>query len=242
MTAAADFDSISLIDVTRNFGRRRVLARVSVTFRSGEIVALVGPNGSGKSTLLSILSGLMVPSAGDVRYGTFAARGERALELRSHLGWLGHEVSLYPELTARENLEFFASIYHVASASTRVEAALARARLTDRASDPISAYSRGMRQRLALERVLLHDPRLVLLDEPFTGLDDGSAAMLVERLCGLRSNGCIVIVATHDFDVTEGLFDRAVVLRDGRLSELSTGDLRGSYRDHISAGAAARRG
>jgi heme exporter protein A len=242
VTAVADYDSISLIDVTRNFGRRRVLSRVSATFRSGEIVALVGPNGSGKSTFLSILATLMVPTAGNVRYGTLATPRHDAREVRASIGWLGHEVSLYPELTARENLEFFAAMYDVPAASTRVEAALTRARLTDRADDPISAYSRGMRQRLALERALLHEPSLVLLDEPFTGLDDGSAAMLVERLRGLGKSGCIVVVATHDFDVTEGLFDRAVVLRDGKLSELSTNDLRGSYRDHIRAGAAAPRG
>jgi ABC-type multidrug transport system ATPase subunit len=115
-----------------------------------------------------------------------------------------------------------------------------RANLADRADEVVSGFSRGMRQRLALERALLHQPRLLLLDEPFTGLDDASGQALVARLKGLRERGGIVIVATHDLDLAEGLFDRLAVLRDGRLLPVaeSSASLRDRYRDTIRAAAA----
>src|SRR5690606_16406698 len=147
-----------------------------------------GPNGAGKSTLLGVLATLVRPSSGNVLYGerTAAEWGDR---LRGRLGVLGHDLFLYADLTARENLEFFGHLYGVPDLTTRVAASLAAARLTERADDRVAGFSRGLRQRLALERALLHRPRLVLLDEPFTGLDDESARVLIERLRGLRHEG-----------------------------------------------------
>ena len=130
---------------------------------------------------------------------------------------LGHDLFLYPELTARENLLFFAGLYGVPDAPARVADALRTAGLEARADEPTSTYSRGMRQRAGLERALIHSPRLVLLDEPFTGLDDASASALVERLRALRSEGRIVILATHDLDLADGLLDQALFLREGRM-------------------------
>ena len=234
-----DFDRLVVDDVSRNFGRRRALNRVSLACRAGEIIGLLGPNGAGKSTLLAILSTLLTPSSGDVHYGT-ATASTMGPELRARLGLLGHDLYLYPELTARENLEFFASLYGCQHVRVLVGEALDRAGLGDRADDLVAGFSRGMRQRLALERALLHGPRLLLLDEPFTGLDDASGQALVDRLKGLRQHGRIVLVATHDLDLAEGLFDRVAVLRDGRLSmvEDSSASLRDRYRDAV---AAARR-
>jgi heme exporter protein A len=214
-----DFTSLTFTDVSRNFGRRRALARVTLHCHAGEIVALLGPNGAGKSTLLSIAATLLEPSSGTLRYGEH----DRNRELRSRIGLLAHDLYLYPELSAAENLTFFAQINRVADVAARVDRALASARLTDRRDDPVNGFSRGMRQRLAVERALLHDPRLVLLDEPFTGLDDASAAALVDRLRELRSRGAIVLVATHDLEVIDGLIDRAVMLRDGRLVAIGEG-------------------
>ena len=160
--------------------------------------------------------------------------------LRARLGLLGHDLYLYPELTARENLEFFARLYGCPDVPSVVDDALGRAGLGERADDLVSGFSRGMRQRLALERALLHQPRLLLLDEPFTGLDDASGQALVARLRGLRQEGRIVLLATHDLDLAEGLFDRIAVLRDGRLLLVddSSASLRERYRDAV---AAARR-
>ena len=226
-----DFEQVTVSNVSRHYGRRRALTRVSLTLRRGEVVGLLGPNGAGKSTLLGLLASLIAPSAGRVRYGDRTADAAGA-PLRGRLGLLSHELRLYPELTARENLDFFAGLYGLPDAAARVSAALERARLADRAGDAVQGFSRGMRQRLALERTLLHDPRLVLLDEPFTGLDEGSCRALSSRLRELRSARRIVLVATHDLDLIDGIVDRAVVLRRGRVGTLAEtgGTLRERYR------------
>jgi heme exporter protein A len=227
---ADEFHQIELREVSRHFGRRRALSKISLTCRAGEIVGLVGPNGAGKSTLLSVLSTLTRPTAGSVHYGDAPATGSGE-RLRGRIGVLGHDLFLYADLTARENLEFFGTLYGVSPLGERVDAALRAAHLQDRANDRVSSFSRGMRQRLALERALLHEPRLVLLDEPFTGLDEASASRLVERLRTLRGAGAIVLMATHDFEHAEGLIDRMICLRDGKAREIGgTGHARDRYR------------
>jgi ABC-type multidrug transport system ATPase subunit len=229
--AAGDFDAVDVEDVSRHFGRRRALSHVTLRFRAGEVVGLFGPNGAGKSTLLAILSTLMRASSGAVRYGTHeaCALGDA---LRARIGVLGHDLFLYPDLSARENLQFFGRLYNVRGLDGRVADALRAARLEDRADDRVSSFSRGLRQRLALERALLHGPRLVLLDEPFTGLDDESSALLAARLRALREAGAIVAVATHDFDSAEGVLDRMVCLKGGKAREIeaSPATLRERYR------------
>jgi len=229
--AALDFSFVSVDDVSRVFGRRRALSRASLRVEAGEIAGILGPNGAGKSTLLGILGTLLRPTTGRVRYGNLDASNGAAL--RARIGVLGHDLFLYPELTARENLEFFAGVHGLDRPADAARAALGSAGLEDRADDPVSTFSRGMRQRVALERALIHQPRLVLLDEPFTGLDDASAAALVHRLQALREAGAMVVVATHDLDVADGLLDRALFLRDGRpAASLARPErLRATYRD-----------
>jgi ABC-type multidrug transport system ATPase subunit len=148
---------------------------------------------------------------------------------------LGHDLFLYAELSARENLTFFGRLYGLADLERRVDAALAAASLVERADDRVAGFSRGMRQRLALERALLADPRLVLLDEPFTGLDDGSVERLSTRLVSLRASGAIVVMATHDLDIAESIVDEAVCLQAGRLVTIAPGpeSLRVRYRRAI---------
>lgn len=231
-----DFSSLTVSDVGRHYGRRKALSQISFTCRGGEIVGLLGPNGAGKSTLLAILATLLTPSTGRVTYGDRTAPSAGA-DVRGRIGLLGHDLFLYPELTARENLLFFARLYDLPQAETVVEASLAHANLTDRADDRVGAFSRGMRQRLALERALVHTPRLLLLDEPFTGLDQASAAALVARLKGLQTQGAIVIVATHDLDVADGLLTRAIYLRSGRIVREDDGEgpLRARYHAAMNA-------
>ena len=211
-----DFEQLTAEDVSRHFGRRKALSRISFQTRRGSILGLLGPNGAGKSTMIAVLATLLRPSTGAIRYGSHAAT-DTGSALRARIGILGHDLFLYPELTARENLAFFAGLYGARDADAAADRALARAGLADRAHDPISNFSRGMRQRVALERSLIHGPRLVLLDEPFTGLDDASTAALVGRLRGLREEGAIVVLATHDLDLADGLLDEALFLRDGRM-------------------------
>jgi heme ABC exporter ATP-binding subunit CcmA len=238
-----DFTSLTFEDVSRNFGRRRALTRVSLQVEAGQILALLGPNGAGKSTLLSITATLLAPSSGQVRYGEHVS-GASSGTLRERIGLLGHDLFLYPELSAAENLRFFGQMYGVKDVQRRVGAALERAGLAGRGDDTVGGFSRGMRQRLALERTLLHEPRLVLLDEPFTGLDDAATAALQERLSGLRGRGCIVLVTTHDLETIEPLADRAVMLQAGRLTavDAGAGSLRDRYRRLWAAAQAAGAG
>jgi heme exporter protein A len=226
-----DFEDLTAEEVSRHFGRRRALSRISFQTRKGSILGLLGPNGAGKSTMLAVLATLMRPSSGAVRYGTHTAATSGAA-LRSRIGILGHDLFLYPELTARENLAFFAGLYGAGHPQAAADAALQRSGLAGRADDPVASFSRGMRQRVALERALIHSPRLVLLDEPFTGLDDASTAALIARLQGLRDSDAIVVLATHDLDLAEGLLDTALFLRDGRVAEAVTRPdaLRSTYR------------
>jgi heme exporter protein A len=232
-----DFDRISLIDVSRYFDRRRALSHVSLTCAAGEIVGLLGGNGAGKSTLLSIAATSLRPSAGEVRYGS-ATLVDAGSALR-RIGMVAHETQLYAELTARENLRFFAALYRVVDADDRIAAALARAELGNRSNDVVSGFSRGMRQRLALERALLHDPRLLLLDEPFTGLDHHASMAMVDRLVALAAEGRIILLATHDLDLAAGVVTRAAILRDGRLAALhhDPTSLRARYLDVHTAHA-----
>jgi len=217
-----DFERVVLTDVSRHYGRRRALSHVTLTCAAGRVLGLLGPNGSGKSTLLGVLATLVTPSAGDVRYGDRTAR-EAGAPLRGRIGLLAHDLYLYPELTARENLAFFAGLQGLQPVEAHVTAALERAGLVDRADDVVGEFSRGMRQRLALERALLHDPRLALLDEPFTGLDEPSMRALVDRIRDLKQRGRIVVFATHDVALATELMDDVVRLRDGRIVELQVG-------------------
>ncbi|MDA1185593.1 MAG: ABC transporter ATP-binding protein [Acidobacteria bacterium] len=232
---AVDFDELKVDDVSRHFGRRRAISHVSFSVTRGSLLGLLGPNGAGKSTLLAMLATLLRPSAGRIRYGAHDSATPGSA-LRSAIGVLGHDLFLYPELTAGENLEFFAGLYAVADPRASAIEALQLAGLADRADDAVSSFSRGMRQRVALERALIHRPRLLLLDEPFTGLDDASGAALTARLRALRETGAIVVLATHDLDLAEGLLDRAIFLRDGRMLDTveRPDGLRSTYRGVMS--------
>jgi heme exporter protein A len=229
-----DFDEVVVERVSRHFGRRQALSRVSFRAERGTILGLLGPNGAGKSTMLAILAVLMRPASGHVRFGSLAGDATPS-ELRARIGVLGHDLFLYPELTARENLSFFAGLFAIPERDAAAAAALTRAGLAERGDDPVASLSRGMRQRVALERALIQNPRLVLLDEPFTGLDDASAAALVARLRELKAAGAIIVLATHDLDVAEGLLDHAIFLRDGRVADAveRPEGLRGMYRQVI---------
>ena len=230
-----DFTSLTFSAVSRNFGRRRALNGVTFSIQAGQVIALLGSNGSGKSTLLSIAATLLDASSGEVRYGDITGR-DAAPGLRARIGMLGHDLYIYPELTAAENLRFFGNLYGLNRVEDRVRAALGLANLADRADDVAGSFSRGMRQRLALERALLHQPRLLLLDEPFTGLDDASSNALRERLAGERARGAIVLVTTHELEAIDDLVDEAYVLSKGRAHRLEPGigSLRDRYRRQVA--------
>jgi heme exporter protein A len=201
--------------LSRDFGGRPVLRGLDLSLSTGEIVVLLGPNGAGKSTLLRILALLLTPRAGTIAVQGRDVRTGRTEALR-HLGYLGHESACYPDLTARENLEFYAALYGVADRG-RVDELLEWTGLAEAAGRPLRTCSRGMVQRVGLARALLHRPSVLLLDEPFTGLDPVASDALDERLRTLRADGCAVLAAVHDVPRAAALATRVIVLHAGRI-------------------------
>jgi heme exporter protein A len=204
--------------VGKTFGRHRALIDVSTRFIAGRVATILGPNGAGKSTLLGILSTLARPTTGRVSWGPDAlVPGAIA---RSAIGYLGHDPGLYGDLTARQNLQFFARLRPGDAREereARIEALLARVGLGDvRRDAPARTFSRGMQQRLALARVLLADPALLLFDEPSAALDPSGAAWLRQQIREARDAGRIVIVVTHDIDAAAPETAHLLILRRGR--------------------------
>jgi len=173
----------------RRFGEKRVLHQVDLDLPAGGFAVVTGPNGSGKTTLLRLCVGLAVPTEGELR----------VTATRAQIGYLGHEPLVYRELSALENLELYGRLYHVAERRERIGMLLERYGLWDVRHDHVASYSRGMTQRLALCRVLLHDPALLVLDEPYTALDTQGADLLDAQLAELRSERTL-LVSTHDPD------------------------------------------
>jgi heme exporter protein A len=208
-----------LIDASglvRSFGGRRAVDSVDLRVAPGERVAIVGPNGAGKTTLLRIAATLLRSEAGTLTVLGLPMPGQ-AQVARRHLGYLGHDPMVYLDLTARQNLELFADLYGIADATERVSRALSMVGLLARSNDPVRTFSRGMAQRLGIARLTLHDPRLLLLDEPYTGLDTHGARLLDDLLDGLRPDQGVVLV-THELDRALVRADRVVVMRTGRVA------------------------
>jgi heme exporter protein A len=208
---------VQIEKVGKRYGGERALASVSLELTARSMCALLGHNGAGKTTLLGVLSTLVRPSTGTVAYhaGGAAVAGEA---VRREIGMLAHASLCYAELSARENLALFAGLYEVDGSPAAIDAALDRVGLEPRARDRAArTYSRGMLQRLALARALLTRPSLVLLDEPFTGLDRGGALALGAELAQLRDGGAIVVVVTHDLEAIAGRADHVAILRRGAL-------------------------
>ncbi len=212
---AADGSRLEAEGLSRNFGSHHAVASVSFGLDAGEVLTLFGPNGAGKTTLLRLLSGALRPTSGLVRLGG-AELDTRSPEWQSRIGVLSHQGFLYGHLTARENLRFYARLYDLDAVEGRIETGLESVGLAARGNDEVRTYSRGMRQRLALARTLLHDPDVVLLDEPYTGLDAQAAAVLRGVLAALRDGRRSVVLVTHN--LTEGLqlADRVAIQVRGR--------------------------
>ena len=227
-------EMIEVTELVKQFGPFLALRGLSFRVEAGEFVSLLGPNGAGKTTLLRILSTLSRPTRGTVSIaGHHLPKG--ADNVRRQIGFLSHQPLLYGELTAEENLRFFARMYDLGDATAHIDDLLDRVNLADRRRDRVRTFSRGMQQRLAIARALLHDPRVLLLDEPFTGLDPDASDQLSDTLRGLKDGQRAVVMTTHDLDRGLALSDRALIIARGRLAhearrgELTTSNFRETY-------------
>jgi heme ABC exporter ATP-binding subunit CcmA len=210
---AADAGRLSLHRVSKSFGRRAVVRDVSLDVGAGRVLAVLGPNGAGKSTLLRIAAGIIRPDAGEVRIEEQPVGDPRT---RRRIGCAGHTSFLYGHLTVEENLRLYARLYGLRG--DHVEERLAAFDLMAHRGRPVRELSRGLVQRASLARALLHDPAVLLLDEPFTGLDAEASRTLRALIADWRSRGRTVVMATHAWGEARDLADEAVVLVAGRLA------------------------
>jgi ABC-2 type transport system ATP-binding protein len=218
-----------MIDVqglTRSFGRTTALDHVSFRVEPGEIVALLGPNGAGKTTASRIIAGILAPSEGDVLVDGISVRSDPG-RIRVRCGMVTDQPSLYERMTLRAYLEFFCRLYDVTAAERRTEELAELLSLTDRLDIRLGAFSRGMKQKVAIARGLVHDPPVLLLDEPATALDPETARSLRSFIVSLRARHRAILLCTHDLDEAQRIADRVVVLYRGRVArEGLTGALR----------------
>ena len=215
LAAPASSPAIEAIGLTRTFGRRVALRELSFQVRDGECLALFGPNGAGKTTLLRVLAGLLRPTRGKARVAGVDLPGGG--ESRAVVGLISHQTMLYAALTALENVEFSARLYGVPSPTEAARRALERMRLAERADSPVRSLSRGMQQRVSIARAIVHDPRVVLLDEPYTGLDEAGAGALSDALLSLRSAGAALVLVTHHLSEGLALATHTAIMRDGQF-------------------------
>lgn len=225
--------------LVKRFGQKNVLRQLDFHVQTGEFVALLGPNGAGKTTFLRILASLMRPTLGEVRIAGFRLP-DQAAAVRRQLGVVSHMPLLYGELTAEENLTFYGRMYAVPNLRPRIDEVLNLVGLDLRKHDLVRTFSRGMQQRLAIARSILHDPQVLLLDEPHTGLDQDACDMLDSVLQQVASSGRTVVMTSHDLARVEDLASRFDVLARGKISastprsELNRNGLLAFYREALA--------
>jgi len=228
-------------DVRKTFGHFHALRSVTLRVQRGEFVALFGRNGAGKTTFLKIAATLMRPTHGNLRIEGVDVRREPE-QARRHIGFLSHSTFVYRDLTALENLKFFCRLYDIDDSEARLLDLLDRVGLRKRANDAVRSFSRGLHQRVGIARVLLHDPSLILLDEPYTGLDAHAVEMLNGMLDAAIANGKTVILTTHDLEQGLRAATRAVIIDRGKLafsSDARDPSVRDAYAQYVRFGVGA---
>lgn len=210
---------IRIEGVEKRYGGKRVLRGITLTVAAGEVVALLGANGAGKTTLMRLVSGLEKPQRGEIWLGDVPL-SRTGYEIRRYVGMVGHAPLLYDSLSGWENLDFFGRMYDLVAPEPRIESVLRSVDLWNRRHDAVRTYSRGMVQRLAIGRAILHDPPVLLLDEPDTGLDQPSARTLAELVATLRRARRAVLLTTHQLERAVAWADKLAFLADGVVAEI----------------------
>lgn len=223
MTDRIRFDQVSVDKLTRVYGATRALAGVTLTFQAGEVCSVEGSNGAGKSTLLLVLATLVKPTAGRVRYGEYELPDDRE-DIRGAIGLVGHEAMVYPDLTVRESLALMATLHDLPSPEARIAEVLRAVSLTELADRTARTLSRGQLQRLALARAELHDPSLLLFDEPTTGLDAAATERLALAIGRAREQKRVVVMVTHDHPFASRVADVRVTMERGRVARTARRD------------------
>ncbi len=204
---------VVVTNLIKQFGRFAALRGVSAEFAAGQLYAILGDNGAGKTTLLRTMAGLIQPTRGDV-----AILGRKDLRsVCTEIGYMAHPSLLYDEMSGMENLRYFARLYGIPSEDERCAAVIRTVRLDPDLNRPVGQYSQGMRQRMSLARALLHDPRILLLDEPFSNVDIGSAREMVHLLSAMRDQGKTIFVVTHQAALLEGAAEEFVWMDAGQI-------------------------
>lgn len=232
---------IEVRQLVKTYGFNPVLRKLDMDVAAGQFVALLGPNGSGKSTLLRILAALARPTSGMVKIGGWQLPDE-AFAVRRQLGIVSHLPLLYDTLSAEENLRFFAQLYDLPSEQTDelIHSVLSQVGLAKRARDLVRTFSRGMLQRLTIARAILHDPAIVLFDEPYTGLDQEASAILDELLQNLAQQNRTIIMTTHDIQRGHALASHVAIMSRGKIGffgssqDIPQGDILNIYTETIA--------
>ena len=232
--------AIQIQAVTKRFGPFTALHGVDAEVPSGGALCLLGPNGAGKTTLMRLIAALSRPTSGKILIEGIDL-SKQAEQIRRRLGVISHQTMLYDDLTARENLRFYGDLYGVDHVDDRIDHVLEDVGLAGRDGDRFRTFSRGMKQRLTIARAVLHEPSILLLDEPFTGLDTAARDMLASHISGFRSEGRTIVLVTHDLTQALTLADefillsRGRVIRQGKTSDVTIDDLESLYRTTVDS-------
>ncbi|WP_409270616.1 heme ABC exporter ATP-binding protein CcmA [Neobacillus sp. SCS-31] len=209
---------IEIKKLTKQADNKMILKGIDLSISKGETVGILGPNGAGKSTLLKVLAALVKPSSGEVKVGGLDLKRNQG-EIKKLFGYLPHSSLLYEHYSPLENLVFFGKIYGVKNVEERAIQLVKEVGLSFFLNDPVKNFSRGMIQRIAIARAIIHEPDILLLDEPHTGLDQGAIGILNNVIVEMREKGATTLMVTHDFKQAAELCDRIIIVKNGKIAE-----------------------